>query len=436
LTVLASTALLAADTFPRTTELWEELDPADKTWAAWKKAYLAAHKKRADRLRATGGADYLGRANSAHSTTLNPSLLDSINNALNNLASAASNKKAILEQLIASNSSLAPSNSNLTNQVKTLRDQLAAKSRGGGSRGAGSNDPNKRRGPDPDGYCWSHGYRIGHGHNGHTCSHPKEDHQPTATCNNIMGGSVANKNKDWTPNRVTWGPGPVVQAKDKPTKTSYLLKSFYKLAFAASFSCSPPISNPSNLPVNYTGVADTGAFDIYFTKHAPINHRNTSASSIRVGTADGTIACSSASAQLKLTNLPPSACQGHIMPSFTRTLFGIVPLCDADLTVIFTKTDVKAINQARATILKGWRDPGGANNWHFPIIDSNYNSNEYSLFSSDDKLTSIPPPDPPPEPLPLPATPVPKTYWDRIRHKRRPAGTVCVNLTSSRDRLP
>ncbi len=46
LTVLASTALLAADTFPCTTELWEELDPVNKTWAAWKTAYLAAHKKR------------------------------------------------------------------------------------------------------------------------------------------------------------------------------------------------------------------------------------------------------------------------------------------------------------------------------------------------------------------------------------------------------
>jgi hypothetical protein len=59
-TVLASTALLAAVTFPRTTELWEELDPADKTWAAWKTAYLAAHKKRANHLCVTGGADYLG----------------------------------------------------------------------------------------------------------------------------------------------------------------------------------------------------------------------------------------------------------------------------------------------------------------------------------------------------------------------------------------
>jgi hypothetical protein len=112
------------------------------------------------------------------------------------------------------------------------------------------------------------------------------------------------------------------------------------------------------------------------------------------------------------------------MPSFTRTLVGIAPLCNANLTGTFTKNDVKAINQAGTTILKGWRDPGGANNWHFPIINSTYNSNEDSLFPLDDKLTSIPPPNPPPEPLPPPATPVPDTYWDRIRHKRRQVGTV------------
>jgi hypothetical protein len=97
LTILAATTLLATDTFPHTTELWEDLDPANKTRAAWKTAYLAAHKKRANRLHATGGADYLGQANSAHTTTLNPGLLNSIDNALDILASAASNKKAILE---------------------------------------------------------------------------------------------------------------------------------------------------------------------------------------------------------------------------------------------------------------------------------------------------------------------------------------------------
>jgi hypothetical protein len=98
------------------------------------------------------------------------------------------------------------------------------------------------------------------------------------------------------------------------------------------------------------------------------------------------------------------------MPTFTRTLFGIAPLCNANLTVIFTKHDIKAINQAGATILEGLLDPGGAKDRHFPIVGSNYNSDEDSLFPSDDKLTSIPPPDPPPEPLPPPATPVPDTY--------------------------
>jgi hypothetical protein len=131
-------------------------------------------------------------------------------------------------------------------------------------------------------------------------------------------------------------------------------------------------------------VADTGASGIYFTKHTPINHHNTSAPSICVDTANGTIACSSASAQLKLMNLPPSSCPGHAMPSFTRILVGITPLCNANLTVIFTKHDVKAINQAVPTILKGWCDPGGANDWHFPIVDSNYNCNEDSLFPSND----------------------------------------------------
>jgi hypothetical protein len=177
------------------------------------------------------------------------------------------------------------------------------------------------------------------------------------------------------------------------------------------------------LPINYTSVADTGASSIYFTKHTPINHRNTSAPSIHVGTANGTIACSSTSVQLKLMNLPPSARQSHVMPSFTRTLVGIAPLCDPNLTVIFTKHDIKAINQAGATILEGWRDPSRANDWHFPIIDSNYNSDEDSLFPSNDELTIIPPPDPPQKPLPLLATPVPDTYWDRIKHKRWP-GTV------------
>jgi hypothetical protein len=121
------------------------------------------------------------------------------------------------------------------------------------------------------------------------------------------------------------------------------------------------------------------------------------------------------------------------MLSFTRTLVSIAPLCNASLTVIFTKHDVKAYDQAGATILEGWCDPGGANDWHFAIVDSNHNSNEDSLFPSNDKLTIIPLPNPPPEPLPLPATPVPDTYWDHIKHKERPTGTVQLTFREKLD---
>jgi hypothetical protein len=77
LTTIVSTALLAADTFSRTTKMWEELDPADKIWAARKTAYLAIHKKRVNLLCATEGADNMGRANLAHTNNHNAGLLDS-----------------------------------------------------------------------------------------------------------------------------------------------------------------------------------------------------------------------------------------------------------------------------------------------------------------------------------------------------------------------
>jgi hypothetical protein len=161
LTILASTALLAADTFPCITVLWEELDPADKTWPAWKAAYLEAHKLRANRLRATGGANNLGRANQATIGVVDSgasgfycsnnapgaqanqatSFLDSIDNALDNLASAATNNKAVLEKLVSTNSSLTTSNTHLANQMKTLQTQLSAKKgHGGGGGGRGSRD--------------------------------------------------------------------------------------------------------------------------------------------------------------------------------------------------------------------------------------------------------------------------------------------------------
>ena len=157
---------------------------------------------RANRLRATGGADNLGRANQATfggaQDNQATSLLFTIDNALDNLASAATNNKAVLEKLVATNSSLTTSNSHLANQIKSLQTKLAAKKgQGGGDGGGSGRDATTKKGPNPAGYCWSHRWRVGYGHNSTTCEHPKEGHQSSATCQNTKGGSSANK--DWIP---------------------------------------------------------------------------------------------------------------------------------------------------------------------------------------------------------------------------------------------
>ena len=66
LLVIASTAVLATQHFPRATDEWEALPPAAKTWAAWKTTYRTAHIARKRQLLATGGSEPL---NSAHAAT-------------------------------------------------------------------------------------------------------------------------------------------------------------------------------------------------------------------------------------------------------------------------------------------------------------------------------------------------------------------------------
>eukprot|EP00957_Ditylum_brightwellii_P140254 10686740-Ditylum_brightwellii.AAC.1 len=50
---------------------------------------------------------------------------------------------------------------------------------------------------DPNGYCWSYGFKVGIRHNSRICYFPKEGHQVEATWINMMGGS--RRNNDWVP---------------------------------------------------------------------------------------------------------------------------------------------------------------------------------------------------------------------------------------------
>jgi hypothetical protein len=121
------------------------------------------------------------------------------------------------------------------------------------------------------------------------------------------------------------------------------------------------------------------------------------------------------------------------MPSFPRTLVGIPPLCDANLTVTFTKQDVKAYKQAGTTILEGWCNPRGASDWHFPLINADHDSDDDSLFPSNDDTSIIPTTDPPPVHLPPPATTVPDSNWDRIKHEKWPASRMQMSYHKQLD---
>jgi hypothetical protein len=167
------------------------------------------------------------------------------------------------------------------------------------------------------------------------------------------------------------------------------------MAHVVSLSCSPTLLSSAHLPATHIRVVNTGATGIHFSKNAPVDHLNTSASPIQVTITNGVNKISSASVQLKLKNLPPATRHGQVMEDFPRTLFGIAPLCNADLSITFTKHHVKACNQAGSTILKGWH-PNEACNWYLPLVDKDHNSDNDSLFPSTNDTTAPSPTPPPP----------------------------------------
>ena len=63
---------------------------------------------------------------------------------------------------------------------------------------------------------------------------------------------------------------------------------------------------------------------------------DTTGKQIRVGTANGQVANSTAIATLPIPQVNADfRKKGYIMPTFTNTLIGVDPICDANCTVVF-----------------------------------------------------------------------------------------------------
>ena len=55
------------------------------------------------------------------------------------------------------------------------------------------------------------------------------------------------------------------------------------------------------------------------------------------------------------------------MSSFTNTIVGVGPICDADCTVLFTKHNLTVFSPEGKLILTGWREKDMPKLWRFAL---------------------------------------------------------------------
>jgi hypothetical protein len=132
-------------------------------------------------------------------TTIQLDTPDRLDGYLDNLAAAATNNCTTLLQLIDSNAALVASVATLTSSLATLSATYTILALGthapaaATSTARATNRPPWNHNLAPNGYCWTHGYRVGTGHNSLSCSNKALGHRDTATRAKTMGGSSANK---------------------------------------------------------------------------------------------------------------------------------------------------------------------------------------------------------------------------------------------------
>ena len=178
---------------------WHKKPSIDKTWDNFK-AFIASEYHELKELQWTGqgGQSFHGAHNAID-----------ITQALNNLALAATTDRDIVAKLMATNQQLVNTNKTLMDQLRQALDNntklIAALATTGTTdntmtRTVGTNGPHKKfnreewvANLDPNGYCWTHGYKVANGHNSQTCVGKLKDHNDAATRSNNLGGSQKGK---------------------------------------------------------------------------------------------------------------------------------------------------------------------------------------------------------------------------------------------------
>jgi hypothetical protein len=158
-------------------------------------SFCSAHLKRQRQILALGSGKLLGGTHGVLPTD-QPVTIDRLEVALDNLALAATNNAAVLQQLMAANLALTNTVVALTAMNKKLVDAVAtrvpATPPGTDGHLPGSGAPNKLF---KGNYCWTHGHKCSKSHTSATCLYPAAGHRKDATLGNSYGGLV--KDKGW-----------------------------------------------------------------------------------------------------------------------------------------------------------------------------------------------------------------------------------------------
>jgi hypothetical protein len=197
--MMALAAVLAAQYFSRKVEDWEGLPSISCTWTAWKTAFRLTHLKCQCQILALGGGEPLGRARGVLPDAA--PAIGWLEMALDNLAFAAMNNTAILQQLTAANLAVTTTVSMLTATSKKLVD-AAARAKGGGTPAVTPTNPARgvwaTRTPFPGNYYWMHGHCCNEHHTSATGCNKAVGHRDDTTAANTMGGSTKAKGWDRT----------------------------------------------------------------------------------------------------------------------------------------------------------------------------------------------------------------------------------------------
>jgi hypothetical protein len=134
-----------------------------------------------------------------------------LESAMDNLVAVMSSDRNAIDEIIATNAMLAEQNkvkdttiarmaaenANLVLiMTKMVGNKPVTEKWTGTTKDGGQKLKNPDDTPfDPNGYCWTHGYRVHFDHSSAQCKWKKDGHIVCATRANNMGGSQ--KNKDW-----------------------------------------------------------------------------------------------------------------------------------------------------------------------------------------------------------------------------------------------